>query len=285
MINHHVKLFPHVRYVMDKFRSKLPKEELKRHAKDVSKKLVSSDYKNRRVEDPTLISEKQEKKVKKYVKDYLDRAVEKYQVLENRRVENTSGEGSEVKELSTAPDADAIASVETPGTSDARAADEDAVMSDVADTTRGSPERKRKRDEDDPLGASLTPEETPSLKRLKEEETTEEPTPPPPPPPPGADMEVDMTPIQVEELTREQEEAQRLADEAEQDRIRQEEALQRENEEAERWFELEQQNHHVSTTNGEKHGAPGVVGASPGPFNTDGAMGLGDEARKQESPE
>lgn len=261
-----VKLFPHVKYVMDKFRQKLPKEELKRHAKDVSKKLVSSDYKNQRVEDPTAISEKQEKKVKKYVKDYLDRAVEKYRELEKRRVDRTPLQGSEVKGASAAPDTEAIASVETSEKSEARAFDEDAVMSDVEDVARSSPERKRKRDDEELLDASLTPEEATSVKRLKEEDTTEEPSPPPPPPPPGAEMEVDMTPTQVEELTREQEEAQRLADEAEQDRIRQEEALQRENEEAERWFELEQKNHQASTTNGGKdmNGAPGVDGASPG---------------------
>ena len=43
-----------------------------------------------------------------------------------------------------------------------------------------------------------------------------------------------------EAFVRENEEAQRLADEAEQDRARQEEALQRENEEAMREFEMEQ---------------------------------------------
>ena len=238
---------------MDKFHRKLPKEELKRHAKDVSKKLVSSDYKNNRVEDPTAIDERQERKVKKYVKEYLDRAVEKFRVLEKRKVERTSRQDSDVKGPSATTDSDAIASVETPGTSGgprAEAADEDAAMSDVEDATRSSPERKRKRDDEDLLDASLTPEETPSMKRVKEEEAVEEPTPPPPPPPPGAAIDVDMTPTQTEELTREQEEAQRLADEAEQDRIRQEEALQRENEEAERWFELEQKNQQVPAPNG-----------------------------------
>lgn len=271
---------------MDKFRQKLPKEELKRHAKDVSKKLVSSDYKNKRVVDPNLISEKQEKKVKKYVNDYLGRAVEKYKELEKKKAEATSGSGSEVKVPSAAPDADvyAIASVETPGTGEARAADEDAVMSDVEDAVQSPPERKRKRDEEDLLGASLTPEEMPPLKRLKEEETTDEPTPPPPPPPPGAEMEVDITPTQVEELTRKQEETQRLADEAEQDRIRQEEALQRENEEAERWFELEQKTHHnqAPTTNGGKDGIPRVDGASPSVPNADVTMKHEAEERKQE---
>ncbi|KAK7728733.1 histone methyltransferase set2 [Cytospora paraplurivora] len=269
-------LFPHVKYVMDKFRQKLPKDELKRHSKDVSKKLVSSDYKNKRVDDPTAISEKQEKKVKKYVKDYLDRAVEKYQELEKRKVERTSRQGSEVKGPSAALDVDAVASVETPVTTGARAADEDAAMSDVEEATRSSPERKRKRDEEDNTpDASLTPEDTPSLKRLKEEEATEEPTPPPPPPPPGAEMDVEMTPVQADELTREQEEAQRLADEAEQDRVRQEEALQRENEEAERWFELEQKNQQAPSTNG-------VGGASPSAPRDDGAMKHEGEGRMQE---
>lgn len=276
MTDRRAKLFPHVKHVMDKFRQKLPKDELKRHSKDVSKKLVSSDYKNRRVDDPTAISEKQEKKVKKYVKDYLDRAVEKYQELEKRKVGHTSRRDSDAKGPSAALDVDAVASVETPVTAGARAADEDAAMSDVEEATRSSPERKRKRDEEDNTpDASLTPEDTPSLKRLKEEQATEEPTPPPPPPPPGAEMEVEMTPVQTEELTREQEEAQRLADEAEQDRVRQEEALQRENEEAERWFELEQKNQQAPSTNG-------VGGASPSAPRDDGALKHGGEGRMQE---
>ncbi|KAL9084370.1 MAG: hypothetical protein Q9159_005278, partial [Coniocarpon cinnabarinum] len=70
-------LFPHVKYVMDKYRGKLDKEDLKRLCKEVSKKLVNSDFKNKRIEDPTKISDSQSRKVKKYVKDFLDRAVEK----------------------------------------------------------------------------------------------------------------------------------------------------------------------------------------------------------------
>lgn len=30
------KLFPHIKYVMDKFKSKLPKDDLKRFAKEVN---------------------------------------------------------------------------------------------------------------------------------------------------------------------------------------------------------------------------------------------------------
>lgn len=260
---------------MDKFRHKLPKEELKRFAKDVSKKLVSSDYKNNRVADPTTISEKQEKKIRKYVKDFLDRAVQKYHEHEKRKAERAAGPShAKTKE----PDNEAIASVETPGTT-GPAGDEPATLSDAEDGTAGSPERKRKRDEDD-LDASLTPDETPSVKRLKDEETTEEPTPPPPPPPPEEAMDVDMTPTQSAELSCEQEQAQRLADEAEQDRVRQEEDLQRENEEAEKWFELEQKSQQVAATNGASAGDSSMNGTSPA---VEGGDGSHEEALKREN--
>ena len=57
---------------MNKYKHKIPKDDLKRFAKDVAKKLVSSDYKAGRVDDPTKISEKQQKKVKSYCKDKSD---------------------------------------------------------------------------------------------------------------------------------------------------------------------------------------------------------------------
>ncbi|PCD30814.1 hypothetical protein AU210_010487 [Fusarium oxysporum f. sp. radicis-cucumerinum] len=72
-------VFPHIKHVLDKFHHKLPKEELKRFGKEIAKKLVSSDYKNNRVGDPNApLSEKQARKMKQYVKDFLDRAVKKF---------------------------------------------------------------------------------------------------------------------------------------------------------------------------------------------------------------
>ncbi|KAF3769882.1 hypothetical protein M406DRAFT_343898 [Cryphonectria parasitica EP155] len=220
-------LFPHVKYVVDKFRHKLPKEVLKRHAKDVSKTLVSSDYKHKRVDDPTLISEKQEKKVKKYVKDFLDKAVSKHNEHEKRKTERAVPHGSRAGAekagvgLGTAEEA-TVASVETPGDV---AGDDDVTMSDAEDVPASSPANKRKREEEaDPMELSLTPEDPPSAKRVKDEELTEESTPPPPPPPPpdvAMAGDLNMTPPQAEEdFSREQEEAERLADEAEQDRFR-----------------------------------------------------------------
>ena len=40
---------------MNKYTRKLPKDDLKRLAKEISKKLVASDYKNNRISDPTVI--------------------------------------------------------------------------------------------------------------------------------------------------------------------------------------------------------------------------------------
>ena len=70
---------------MSRYTHKLPKDDLKKFAKEVGKKLVASDFKNNRVEDPSKISEKQERKVKKYVKEFFERAVEKKKGIEERK--------------------------------------------------------------------------------------------------------------------------------------------------------------------------------------------------------
>ncbi|KAF3002225.1 histone methyltransferase set2 [Neopestalotiopsis sp. 37M] len=95
-------LFPHVKYVMDKFRHKLPKEDLKKFAKEVNKKLVASDYKNHRVEDPNMISKKQEQKIKSYVEDFFDKAVLKYNAAEKKKRNDKLRNG-----ISSSPEAEA----------------------------------------------------------------------------------------------------------------------------------------------------------------------------------
>ncbi|KAK4099045.1 methyltransferase-like protein [Parathielavia hyrcaniae] len=218
-------------HVVDKFHRKLPKDDLKKLAREVNKKLVGSDYKNRRVEDPTSISPKQAKKVKAYVHDFFDRAVVKYTEHERKKAHGTSAKpasGSASSKPGEAP-----SSVATPLKDDA------AAMSDAEDgaSSPGSSAAglKRKRDDNDVGdGQAESPEaplsETPSMKRAKEDEgdadadadvaaatTTTTPSPPTPPPPP-----MDTPPTeeersmreQEEALMRENEEAQRLADEA-----------------------------------------------------------------------
>ena len=58
-----------------------------------AKKLVTSDFKNNRVEDPTKISTKQEKQVKKWVKDYFDKAVVKKRQHDAKKAQRRAGAG------------------------------------------------------------------------------------------------------------------------------------------------------------------------------------------------
>jgi histone-lysine N-methyltransferase SETD2 len=252
---------------MDKFRHKLPKEELKKFAKEVNKKLVASDYKNNRVDDPTSITAKQEKKVKKYVKDFLDRAVQKYTAHEKRKAERAARHEATNGMKYSESDAKVVTTETLPVHTlkeDTTEAADDVLLSDMEDSPT-SLERKRKR-EDDVESPSATPSETPSVKRLKEDEV-DAPSPPPPPPPPEAAMDEQDHSLREQEKAwaRENEEAQRLAAEAEKDRIAQEEALQRENEEAMRDFELEQEQKKkllagVSDSNGTTNGEPFING-------------------------
>ena len=195
---------------MDKFHHKLPRDDLKKLAKDISKKLVASDYKHKRVEDPTSISAKQEKKVRKYVRDFFDRALEKYRDHEKKKAAQLGS-----RDAKTLQDSDSTGASKAPEL----VGKDDVVMSDAEDegSPNSSPDRKRKRDED-AESADETPSETPSVKRIKEEDG-QVPAPPPPPPPPEGTVD---TPLSEEErsmreqeeaLMRENEEAQRLEDE------------------------------------------------------------------------
>ncbi|KAK3990199.1 putative histone-lysine N-methyltransferase, H3 lysine-36 specific SET2 [Cladorrhinum sp. PSN332] len=213
-------LFPHVKYVVDKFYGKLPKEDLKKFAREVNKKLVASDYKNNRVEDPTSISPKQEKKVKKYVRDYFERAVVKFKEQQEQQKKKDGGDGSNgVASSAGGPSSSQLVdAAATPADHD------DATMSDVDDTPSTESGRNKRKREDgglDEVNRSPTDENlsetTPSVKRLKEHDegqlSERIPSPPPPPPPPTDGANSEELREQEEELMRENEEAQRLADE------------------------------------------------------------------------
>ncbi|KAL2866287.1 SET and WW domain protein [Aspergillus lucknowensis] len=148
-------LYPHVKYVVDKFKHKLPKDDLKRYAKDVAKKLVNSDFKNGRVGDPTKIDEKQQKKVKKFCKEFFDKAVAKHQAHEQRKAEKLAKEGGD----------------DNP----------DMKMSDDEGSTGrgGSGGLKRKRDALS-VGDENTPDDSTPTSSTKRQRSV---TPPPPPPP------------------------------------------------------------------------------------------------------
>lgn len=220
---------------MQKYSGKLPKEDLKKFAKEVGKKLVASDFKNNRVEDPTKISEKQEKKVKKYVRDFFEKAVEKKKVMDKKKADRAERRSKEAaNRIGANVDTVSLGKNEEAEEGDEKLEDDvDIQVSDdeeddlrqaltsVPSTpnaiTPADSDLKRKRDDD----ASLECDD--SHKRLKD---SQEPSPPPPPPPPPADglgyTEGDE--LQLAEEQRELEEAAELK--------RQEEDLMRENEEA-----------------------------------------------------
>ncbi|KAH9900388.1 histone-lysine N-methyltransferase [Xylariomycetidae sp. FL2044] len=249
-------LFPSVKYVMDKFRHKLPKEDLKKFAKEINKKLVASDYKNKRVEDPTSITEKQERKIKKYVKEFFDRAVVKYNDHEKKKTERAAKDSSKASQ--SAGDVNNGASADTLIGKE----DGDIVMSDEEDiaSTPASGDLKRKREEDASGSPMLSPSETPPIKRMKEEEI-EAPAPPPPPPPPPKDevmLEADARghdktlSVQEAVLELENAQAQQAEDEAQRQKLREEEvALEKENELNMRDFEREQLQ--TQAVNGSSH--------------------------------
>lgn len=165
--------------------------------------------------------------MKKYVKDFLDRAVEKYTAHQKRKADRETQKetgSSHVDGMSNS--GPAPASVGFPDTTETKEATsmnaedgDDVTLSDIgvgpSDT---SPERKRKREGED--SPSLTPPDGPIQKRLREDEASEPSPPPPPPPPPESAMEDVITAEQQflreqeEALMRENEEAQRLDDEA-----------------------------------------------------------------------
>ncbi|KAL2824008.1 hypothetical protein BDW59DRAFT_148048 [Aspergillus cavernicola] len=164
-------LYPHVKYVVDKFKHKLPKDDLKRYAKDVAKKLVNSDFKNNRVTDPTQIDDKQQKKVKKFCKEFFDKAVAKHHAHEHRRAEKPTKE-SEPNHKPATP-----AGGQSEGEDETR----DLKMSDdEGSTERGlTSNLKRKRDELS-VGDGNTPDESTPTSSKRQRSST-----PPPPPPPA----------------------------------------------------------------------------------------------------
>lgn len=191
---------------MNKYKHKIPKDDLKRFAKDISKKLSASDFKAGRVKDPTKLDEKHAVKVKKFCKDFFDKAAYKHKKQEqakaSREFKSVNGGKSEVPSSTASPtraNLDASPDVEDEVKKEDVSDDEDVKMSDNENDSssssspspgkelaNGNTSLKRKRllpedpafkDEDDDDAKS--PFKKPNLS-----ETGSPPPPPPPPAPP-----------------------------------------------------------------------------------------------------
>jgi hypothetical protein len=217
---------------MAKFAKSLPKEDLKKFGKEVGKTLVASDFKHKRVEDPTRITDKQEKKIKKYVRDYFEKVVRKRNEHDEKKKEKLALNGSSNPEPNAtaspapnthnSPPAEIDDDIFTPDTPPPPIQDSPSIPPATPFESPGT-SRKRTHEELD------TPENE-SHKRQKEGEVESVPTPPPPPPPPSGGMDVSPPPptLDIDEPVAE---AREETDEERELRV-QEEELMRENDEA-----------------------------------------------------
>ena len=159
----------------------------------ISKKLVNSDYKNHRVEDPTYITIRKEKQVKQHVKEYFDKAAAKRREHEKKKAERKGKDGGmsapqkEITELDFKKEDESDQEPEVNMSDDEvekEKQNSDTPITPMDQITNGDG-LKRKRDDMGDDGTGIKPEEedaTPS-KRLR----SETPPPPPPPPPPPSD--------------------------------------------------------------------------------------------------
>ncbi|KAI9887678.1 MAG: histone methyltransferase set2 [Watsoniomyces obsoletus] len=171
-----------IREVMSKYKDKLPREDLKRFAKEVGKSLVKSDFKHNRVEDPTQITSKQERQVKAFVKNYFDKAVVKKEQHDRRKEERQAAKMSESQSNSQGTPA-TLGTPATPAT----------PFPDVS--VEPSPATDEQGEDDEPVNMDISDddEETPILAGV----TGGDAGPPPPPPPPPEEMQLPQPPLVV----------------------------------------------------------------------------------------
>lgn len=150
----------------------------------VAKKLVNSDFKNNRVDDPTNIDDKQQKKVKKYCKEYFDKAVIKYRAHEKKKT-TTDQQGKGADDPKANEDAAVNGESEDEGVDVKMSDDEgDKPEENIKDAPGDAEEDielggslKRKRDEHQAEDENGSGNLSPSKRQRSS-------TPPPPPPPP-----------------------------------------------------------------------------------------------------
>lgn len=179
----------------------------------INKKIVASDYKNNRVTDPTKLTEKQESHIKKFVKDFFEKAVAKKRDHDKRKAEKakaskaTSSHPGSTTPTDPVPESLLAFAENTPCGSKkpmengppqgADLVDENDMLNEISDDeddveaeSPSSQDRKRKRDGEEHTTAGASPAdegaETPDGKRQR----IDTPPPPPPPPPPPADEDL-----------------------------------------------------------------------------------------------
>ena len=182
-------LQPHIMHVVGKYKHKLAKDDLKRWAKEFAKKMVESDFKKGRVEDPTKVSDKQAKSIKKHAQEFFEKAVKKKEESDRRKAERKA---AKKEDGSHTPIGSPLAVAGSPMDKD----EDDIALSDheadepeatPADST-DSPSTLKRRIESVTNGNEDDDEDAFSKKQRTEIEQAPPPPPPPPPPPADATM-------------------------------------------------------------------------------------------------
>jgi [histone H3]-lysine36 N-trimethyltransferase len=206
---------------MNKYKAKIPREDLKRFAKEIAKKLVESDFKSGRVEDPTKISDKHQQKVKKYCKDFFEKAAYKHSKHEKEKAAkkaiSANGSKTDSAGVSTATSIAPSPTQKWDASPDMDVKKEDESDDEDVKMSEDEPEEAEK-----PASASSSPNipngDTLKRKRSRsedrdvkeEDDLTKSPLkklnldspPPPPPPPPAPPIETpDGTPRQSEDAS------------------------------------------------------------------------------------
>ncbi|EME48111.1 hypothetical protein DOTSEDRAFT_167709 [Dothistroma septosporum NZE10] len=188
-------LQPQIMHVVNKYKGKLAKDDLKRWAKEFSKMVVDSDFRKNRVEDPNKISDKKVKDLRKHAQQFFEKAVKKKAASEAKRAERKDKKGEESNTPDGSPtkagspfleDDDAVSDHDMAEIGD----DIDATPMDSTDSPSTN---KRRREE----LANIADEEVAMLKRQRIAMHA------PPPPPPPADFDLNdeqATPIPNEDL-------------------------------------------------------------------------------------
>lgn len=173
-----IQLFPSVIHVANKYKGKLDRDDIKRFAKECSKKLVNSDFKNKRVTDPSKIDFRQEKAVKKFVTDFFERAVVKKKEHDQKKGQCSNQAGTDDMQVDTPKDTD-INDIPNVAGMDR--------TNDISASLSPANLKRARNEESSTTGAAH--EDDPQGKKAR----VSAPAPPPPPPPPAGDMrEEDM---------------------------------------------------------------------------------------------
>lgn len=174
------QLFPSVIHVANKYKGRLDRDDIKRFAKECSKKLVNSDFKNKRVTDPSKIDSRQEKAVKKFVTDFFERAVVKKKEHDQRKGQSSNQTGTDDMQVDSPKEAGNGDLPSAPGVNN----------NDNISASLSPANLKRARNEESSTTGAADEDDSQGKKAR-----VSAPAPPPPPPPPAGGMrEEDMQP-------------------------------------------------------------------------------------------